>query len=239
MFLQVNLGPTGWLDGITATLCVGFASVFGILMFIQSKRKNANLLMYGGLMGLFAGLLWLGPTVDFFTVLFTTQNLPSELIYGILSYMWVAPAFICAMYLGGELTFPEKKRILLIISVIMGVFFELLLFLDTNASFKDLPDPGGLELYDTRFEYTHPTFIIIAVILGLIFVLNGVGALRASLKASGVIKQRFLYLSFSFFLFIPVAIFDAFLEPGVILSIIRLLMIFVAWLMYLSLRIKI
>jgi hypothetical protein len=239
MIYQINLNIIGWMDGITATLVVIFAGLFGILMYLKSRESGASLLAVGGGMGFFVGLLWLGPTSDFFSVLLLQRNLPSVEIYGILSYMWVAPAMIFAMYLGGQLMFPKQKKLIMWISIILGVVFELFLFLDTDGAFEDIPDPMGVELIDAHFIYGHPAFIIIAIILGSIFMLNGLGSLRAGLKSSGAIRKKFIYLSLSFFLFIPVAIFDAFLDPGFVLFAIRMLMICVAWLMYLSLRIKI
>ncbi|TFF63791.1 MAG: hypothetical protein EU521_00260, partial [Promethearchaeota archaeon] len=68
MINQVNLSLIGWLNGISASLIVFSAGVFGLVMAFQSKNKNSKMLLFGGLMGFFAGMLWLGPTADFFSV---------------------------------------------------------------------------------------------------------------------------------------------------------------------------
>ena len=106
----------GYLDGITAILILLSATIFGLLSFYHAKKLNARLLSVAGLTMVFVGLLWLGPFVDLISLLTTGKNL-SFFMYSILSYMWVVPALICAMYLGSELMMPEKKK------VIVGIFF--------------------------------------------------------------------------------------------------------------------
>ncbi|MHA1131802.1 MAG: hypothetical protein ACTSQQ_13460 [Candidatus Helarchaeota archaeon] len=123
-----HLNTIGWINGLTALFVVICAGLFGLLMAVQSRKKESNLLLFGGLMGFFAGMLWLGPTVDFLSVILTGQNLPSELVYGALTFMWILPLIICAMYVGAELMLSEQKTkryLLLIFSSILGIIFEL------------------------------------------------------------------------------------------------------------------
>ncbi|MHA1783239.1 MAG: hypothetical protein ACTSUL_07405, partial [Promethearchaeota archaeon] len=96
----------GLLDGITASGIVLSATIFGLLSFYRASKLGAKLLAVAGLTMFFVGFLWLGPMVDFFMVLFTETNLNPQMIYSVLSYMWVAPALITAMYLGSELMVP-------------------------------------------------------------------------------------------------------------------------------------
>lgn len=240
MISQINLSLIGWLNGITATLCVIFAGGFGLFMVFQSKKQNIKLLLYGGLMGFFAGMFWLGPMVDFFSVLLTGKNLPSLEMWGILSFIWPGPALVTSMWVGGEVMLTKKnKRILLITAIIVAIVYESILLLDTAAALRDHADPGGRELYDIAFEIGHPAFILLVIMMGMLFVFCGMGALRQGLKTAGAIKKRFIYMSIAFFLFIFVCIVDAFLEIVIATVLVRGLMIFVASLMYLSLKIKV
>ncbi|MHA2326870.1 MAG: hypothetical protein ACXACB_15790 [Promethearchaeota archaeon] len=119
---------TGWIDGLTATLIILSSVTFGLISLYKSIKMKAKLLSVAGIAMIFVGFLWLGPTVDLFMVLFTGENLPGFLglypIYSILSYLWVAPALIVAIYLGGELIFPKGKSMVSDFRLIYMAFGE-------------------------------------------------------------------------------------------------------------------
>ena len=230
---ESNLNLYGWLDGFTATLIVMFGVVFSLVVLYRAKKMGAKLLIYGAFMGLFATLLWLGPCVDFFSVIFTGQNLNPKELYGILSYMWVAPAAVFALYIGAELMLPEKKKIIVIIYTILGIIFELVLFLDTANIFEFDTSGGAI---DASFVYGHAAFIFIVVFLLSVFLLNGIGSLRQVAKTTGVIRKKFIFMSITFILFVVVGALDAFLIPGPALFIARMGMIACAFMLYFALK---
>ncbi|TFF96001.1 MAG: hypothetical protein EU544_01600 [Promethearchaeota archaeon] len=208
-------------------------------MAFQSKNKNSKMLLFGGLMGFFAGMLWLGPTADFFSVILTGDNLPNEKVYGVLTFMWVSPLLVVTMFVGGDLMLTKKnKHILVGISTIIGVIFEIFLFTDTDAAIKNYPDPKGRELYDASIVIGHPTSYLILIGLAFLFTFVVIGGYRQGLQTTGILRKRFFYMATAIFLFIPIAIIDAFYEPVLIVLGMRLLMVFVASLMYLSLKIN-
>lgn len=239
MINQSNLSLFGWLNGISATLIILSAGIFGLTMAFQSKNKNSNLLLFGGLMGFFAGMMWLGPAADFFSVLMTGQNLPDEKIYAVLTFMWVLPLLVVTMFVGGELMLEKKNKYILVsLSAIIGIIFELFLFMDLNAAVKDCADPNGAELYDTSIEIGHQTFYLIAIGLGLLFVFVVIGGYRQGLRTTGILRKRFFYMATAILLFIPIAIVDAFFEPVLFVLAMRFLMVFVGGLLYFSLKIR-
>lgn len=227
----------GLLDGLTAMGVVASSVTFGLLFLYKSKKLKANLLMYAGFMVFFAGLLYLGPFSDFMSVSLTGNNLDNTRgIYGILSYMWVAPALIFAMYLGGALMLPEKKWYIVSVYVILAIIFELFLFLDTMNSFIfQLANPGE-DLIDSGFVYGSPTFILIAIFLLSILIFNGFGFLRKSLQLTGVLKRKFIFLSLGQIIFVVAGAGDSLVTPGVLLVFIRVLMVSSSWLMYMGLK---
>ncbi|MFX0138682.1 MAG: hypothetical protein ACFFDN_33880, partial [Candidatus Hodarchaeota archaeon] len=145
------LSYIGWVDGISAMGIIIFATSFGLFFFYKSRKSKLPLLSYAGLMLIFVGLLWLGPTCDFLSVSLTGKNLDPILLYPILSYMWVAPALICATYIFAELIIPKRKKIIITIYIILGIIFELFLFLDTKNSFTFNPYKPNEDLIDVRF----------------------------------------------------------------------------------------
>ena len=235
MLLQdSNLNLYGWLDGFTATLIVMFGAVFSLIVLYKARKMNAKLLFYGSFVGLFGSLLWLGPCLDFFSLISTGKNLNPIWLNGILSYMWVAPATVLGLYLGAELMLPKLKMHIVIIYAILGVIFELLLFLVTSDAFVFEVTGGAI---DASFVYGHPTFILIVVFLLTVFILNGLGSLRQVLKTTGIVRKKFLYMSITFILFVIVGALDALGSAlGPVLFIARMGMIACAFMLYLALK---
>ncbi|MFX0081003.1 MAG: hypothetical protein ACFE94_04545 [Candidatus Hodarchaeota archaeon] len=78
------------LNGLTVLRALIFSTTIGLYFFFKSKEFNIKLLSYLGLMIFFIGLMWLGPLVDFLTIVITTKNLDNSYgLYGILRYMWI------------------------------------------------------------------------------------------------------------------------------------------------------
>lgn len=229
------LSIDGWLNGLTALLIVVFATLFSTFILIKSiKATGTRTLTYGAFMGLFAGLLWLGPATDFLFILTTNNNLPNEFgLYGILSYMWVAPASFFAISLGADVTAPKMKKPLLIITGILGIIFEYVLFVYTLEMFDfHVYGSPGENLIDSSFIRMSIGFFLIGAFVGMVFIFCGIGTLLQAKKSTGEIRKRFLLLSTSFLLFCVVAVFDALLEPTIILFIVRLGMIACAFFLY-------
>jgi len=102
----------GLLDGLTASGIILSATIFALLSLYKSIKLKAKLLTWAALTMLFIGFLWLGPFIDFILVIFFETNITPTYFYSILSYMWVAPALVVSMYLGGSLLVPKKKMVL-------------------------------------------------------------------------------------------------------------------------------
>ncbi|MHA1147147.1 MAG: hypothetical protein ACTSR8_02770 [Promethearchaeota archaeon] len=233
------IGLNGWLNGCTALLVVSFCAFFSVGFYFRARKLKADLLKWGAGMGLFVGLLWLGPTTDFLLVVITDHHISyyfDESMYGVLSYIWVGPAFLCGIYVGSELIAPEKKKAMFLLFIPLAILFTIILIIDRENTFTFTLSEG--DLIDSQFVYFSPAFILIATFLSFIFIFNGIGALNKALKSTGEIRKRFLYLAITFFLFVVVAIFDAFIDANNlgVLYIVRLGMICCAWGIYLALK---
>ena len=230
------LSAEGWLDGLTATGVIAAGCIFGIIFYYKSKKQDARLLKIAGLMIFFSGLLYLGPFTDFLLVLFTGKNLAPMYLYGILSYMWVTPSLILAIYLGAELLTPSKKKVIVTIYTVLGIIFELFLWLDPlNSFYFELKNPGS-DLIDARFNRTHPTFIFIAFFLVTIFLFNGIGLLIKKSEFTGDLRRKFIFLSVAFIMFVVCGVFDSLVAPGFALFLVRIGMMTYPWFGYLGLK---
>ena len=226
----------GYLDGLTATGIILSSVIFGILSFYHARKLGARLLGIAGAMMILIGLLWLGPFVDFLLILTTGKNITPVYVYMWLSYLWVAPAIILAMYLGSELLAPEKKKAILIFYSILGVIFELYLFLDwTNVFTWTLNNPGQ-DTIDSSFQRTSPAYWIIIFFLVSTFIFEGIGFAIKAKQATGEIRKKFRYLSIGFIVFVVCGALDSVIPPGVAIGFSRLVMMTFALWMFLGLK---
>ena len=231
----------GILDGSTAALIVISSVAFGLFSLYKSLKLKAKLLTIAGLAMIFVGFLWLGPTVDFIFVLLGKGNIPGDppVLYVILSYLWVAPALIFAIYLGGELIMPKKKWILVGLYIALGIVFEYFLWFDTIASFDELGVEVGFEgekLINASFETLHPTFLLIAVFLVSTLVILGIGFAIKAKQSTGMLRKKFTYLSIGFIIFVLSGALDSIIELPLAIGIIRVVMATFALWMYLGLK---
>ncbi len=235
----MTLSLEGWLNGGTAALVVIFATIFAITVLVKARKlTGSNLLPTIAWMGLFAGFLWMGPATDFFTILITGKNLNNSFgLYGLLSYMWVGPATITSIYVGANVMIPNRKKPMLIFAVIIAAIFEFFLFVFTMDIFEfTMPHPSGSNIIDSNFVRTSIAFYLIALIIGIVFLFDGLGSLIMSKKGTGEIKKKFRMLAGGFIIFCVVAVCDALLAPGPVLFVVRMFMILSAFLLYYGMK---
>jgi hypothetical protein len=178
----------------------------------------------------------LGPFLDFIMVVFFHTNITPIYLYAILSYLWVAPALVVAMYLGGSLMFPKKKWIIVGIFVVLGLVFEYFLWFQTSESFTlTLINPGE-DLIDASFVRTHPTFLMVALFLVATLILLGIGFFIKAKQATGDLRKKFIYLGLGFTIFVVCGALDSIVPPGIAIGFVRgVMMTFALW-MYLGLK---
>ena len=229
---------TFWLEGLTASSVISVGIILGLISIIKGRKLKAKLLTVLGLAIFFIGFLYLGPTTDFLTVIITGSNITSEFwglgIYGILSYLWIAPALVMAMYIGGELIIPKRKWILVIIYMVLGIIFEYFLWFQTDNTFVIDLVPG--EIIDSSFVLLYPTFLLMALFILSILIFHGIGFLIKAIKSIGVLRKKFLLLGIGFIIFSIAGAGDSLVNPGIGLVIVRTAMISSIVLMYLGLK---
>ena len=236
MYFPTSL--TFWLEGLTAASVISVGIILGLISIFKARKLNAKLLTVLGFSIFFIGFLYLGPATDFLMVIITGSNVNSEIwghgVYGILSYLWIAPALVCAMYIGGELLIPKRKWIIVIIYLILGVVFEYFLWFNTDKTF--ILDIQPDEIIDSSFVTLYPTFLLMALFIVSILVFHGMGFLIKAVKSTGVLRKKFLLLGFGFIVFSIAGAGDALVDPGIGLVIVRVAMISSIILMYLGLK---
>ncbi len=236
IFMVGYLDLIGWLDGLTALAIIVSSVTFGIVCVIKGTRSNAKLLTYAGIMTLCIGSFWLGPTTDLFMwLLFEIHITPPE-IYGLLSYTMIGPGVVIVAIIGGELIAPSKKKTLIVIMSISGIIFEIFLWGFTTSSFKPFETPALGRLLDASFNTHYYTFFLIAFFLVYLLIFVATGFAVKAKKSIGILRNKFIYMAIAFYIFVITGLFDALLDPGIAIGIVRLFMCSFSVLMYLGLK---
>ena len=229
------LSELGWFNGITALISMMLSIVIGIIFMYKSKKLGANLLMYAGLMVITISGLYLGVSFDFLTHVFTDANMNNAFgLRGIMSYAWVPIIIILALYLGTTLMEIKKKWLILAIYIGLAVIYEYFLLFHANESF-DFKYAAN-ELIDTSFNDLYPTFILIVIFLLSGLIIDGIGFLIKAKQAIGVLRRKFLYLSFGTSIFVVCGAIESLFSAPFVLVIVRSGMISCAFLFYFGLK---
>ena len=232
------ISPDLLLNGISALGVVSVNLLLGFYTLYKANKLKAKLLTVTSLTIIFIGLLWLGPTVDFLKILLIDgTNITPVWVYPLLSYMWAAPGITLGMYIGGELLMPKKKWILVGIFLVISIAFEYFLFLNPISSFKfTVPAPLGSDLIDTSSNYSYFTSYFLIVFILSILIFNGIGFFVKAMQGTGILRKKFLYLSFGFIVFAVIVTFDSVFPPMVALFYVRFGIIASSILLYLGIR---
>jgi len=196
----------GWLNGLSASLCLFFAFILGLGIMYQARKTSAKLLFYMGLSIFLASFLWLVPCFDFFGILFTDSNFVSTenwISMGILSFMTTPIVILISIYIGAKLMIPNKTKYLIAVFLTLSVIFEIIILTDPLNTFfnHNLELPPGEEIIIVGIKGTSIAMILIYVfqLSGIIFC--GFGYLIKSIKSQGVMKKKFITLALGYFLF--------------------------------------
>jgi hypothetical protein len=231
------LSPIGWLSGITALSVFIFSILFGIFALYKSRKFKSNLLIYLGLVYIFAALVYTGDVLDFFTILMTGTNMdnsiPIQGIIGLINWIWFPGAVFFAMVFGAFLLIPEKKWYIIIIYLILAVGFEIFLISDLAGSVTyTYPTIPGEDLINDNLVLESFASIIAFIFVGSALIFLGVGFLIKGVQSTGIIRKKFLILSLAAFMYSAGGILDGLFEPNFTLIFIRAAMAISAILFY-------
>ncbi len=235
------LSLEGWINAISTICFVIFGVIFGSWVFYKSRKLNARLLSYAGLMILFMALVYLGVFCDAITIIITGNNMPNPFgIIAIMMFIWVPFVIVLAFFITSEIIIPEKiilKRVLLFISVVSGIIYVLYMLLDpTNSYIFEYPSKSGENLIRWRYVFGSIPFIVITVVVGIIIIFTGIGFTYKIINSQGVVRKKFFYLFLAINLYGILAAIDSLINPGFAQIFIRigLMSSFLFW--YLGLR---
>lgn len=228
----------GWIDGITASGVLIFGFLFGFFFIYKSKKTTAKILIALGLATLFAGLVFLGVFLDFVIVLVSGVNMDNTNgLVGILSYIWLAPAIITAIYIGSKLLVPKLKWAIISLFVVLSIFFYVIIFMNPFAAFNfDYPANPGELLIDYNTIITSIAGMLMAFFLLSTIILLGFGFLIKAFQSTGVLKKKFFLLSLGAIFFCVFGLLEGLTAPGLMIIFVRIGYLASFWFMYYGLK---
>ncbi len=227
-----------WIDGLTASGVVIFGLLFGLFFIYKSKKTGAKMLILLGTANLFAGLTFLGVFLDFFLVIFTSTNFDNTYgMVGIISYIWLAPAVVSAIYIGGELLVPKAKLYLVSAFIVLSIVFYIILFMDPFSAFNfNPPSVSGDGLIDYNLNILSLAGIMMGLFLILIIILLGFGFLIKGFQSTGVLKKKYFLLSMGALCFCIFGLLEGLVVPGFTVIFVRIGYLSSFWFMYYGLK---
>ncbi len=214
-------------------IIAGFAT--GIFFIYKSKKTDARLLFYMALCGILVSLTWLGGFTDFLTILLTGKNYIFDVGLGM---MWAPMLSIIAIYIGNELLIPEKKELkwfILFTFIILGITFEIIIFLKPETSFEfQYPSIDGEDLVDSYLVFNSTAGFIYLINYLFVLIQWGIGFLIKSIQSEGIIRKKFLILSIGIFILLSFAFLDGLFNFIIIFARIGVISSFIVF--YFGLR---
>ncbi len=229
------LSVLGWINGLTVFFLFMLTIIFGFIFFFQSIKHEVKLLSYLGACIIFVGLFFLGSFLDFLLILYTGNNLDCRLIF-LLNWMGYPFLALTSLYVGVELSVPEKKWKILPICIILGILFGVVFLMNLQGTYYCIsPQQPGEDLIDVNLNFVSLLFTLVFILFVLIVIFVGFGTLYKSIKSEGLIKKKLFLislgnLSFDVLMFIDTLV----IFPYVFLT--RIGVIFTFWCWYYGLR---
>ena len=127
-YLSLKLESKG-LSGISASMVVSSGLIIGLFFVYKSRKTNARLLFYIGIVILCLCFPWLGELIDFFIILTTDNNTNNSYgLHGLVNYVWTPIMGLSAIYIGVELINLKKNWYILSIIIVICFLGEIVLF---------------------------------------------------------------------------------------------------------------
>ncbi len=197
---------TSYLNGIFALFLFSWGFLNFLHFFSLYFKDKKKLRPIVGLMGFSLGSFYLGPTISFFSLLFTGNNI-DYLTYGYLSYSLQPIVIIAAMFLGFDIFNPKKKKLFVGIFALLGIIFWIALFGWPELMITETAHASG-ELLDISLNHVVLVITIINFASLPVILSSGFDKLRKNVT-DPLLRNKLLYLTRGWIVFAVVGILDA------------------------------
>ncbi|UYP43820.1 hypothetical protein NEF87_000105 [Candidatus Lokiarchaeum ossiferum] len=182
------------LNGISGTIVLLIGMFYSISFLLMYRKKKLKLIPIVSLLAFCAGLIFLGVSSNFLSLVFTGNNLDKN-TYGLLSYTIIPVATLVALYLGFHIFKPKWKLQITIFYSILWVVYWVCIFFFTDSMFKDSTEVG-VDLLDISLSSV-VFYLTMFYVFSLLFVLSGgFFSLSRKFKKEDLNAPEIKYLNF-------------------------------------------
>jgi len=196
---------TTWLNGLSAVFLCAWGLLNFVRFFLLYFKEKKKLQPIVAILGLSLASFFLGPTVSFFSLLITGENIP-YIIYGYLSYSLQPIAIISAMFLGFEIFNKERQKLIVSIFVVIGIVFWIAFFGWSTTMIEHI-EPGEGELLDISLA----SIVMIITAINLVclpaFLSTGFYSMRKRISDPEQ-RRKALYLARGWIVFVVAGFMD-------------------------------
>ena len=217
-----------FINGLFSLVFVIINTIIGLRIAYTHRKLKRPIFLYMGFAWVGMGAPWWSSSVSFLFAVFTGNGLP--FLPYVLIFLPFSP-FIVILFAMAlcELKYPRRKKIVLIIFVIIGIFIEIYLFYKVFTNPSELGTLHGIvdAEYKGVIRYWLIFDVIVIIIIGLLIAHDSLVSDNPEVK----LKGKFLLVAF--ILWAIGAIVDGFLEVTVpVLIFTRILLISSAIMFY-------
>jgi hypothetical protein len=227
----------GWAIGLLAVFSVIFNGMFGTWIIYRSRKLNANLLTIMGLAIIFTGLGYLGVLIDFLTML-TTETHMNKLLFAQISYSLSAVYVFLYLYIYAKLMIQEKiRKYFISFYLTLTILILIIIFIDPINSFNiTLPGEPNEVLMQSSLAFMSPAFFLGMFVLISIFIFCVIGYFYKSMKSSGILRKKYLYLSIGYMFWTIGGSVEGLMSSGIFIIFVRISMSISALFYYFGIR---
>lgn len=220
--MNLDLDPFSYMNGLSALTIMVLATAFGVIFLYRYAKTKKDLLPYVAMVELSFSFLYLGPVVEFFSLLFTGTNI-SPGLYIILCYTIAPIGIVNWMYLGFSIFKEEwKKKVSWGFGVTIVPYY-IALFGFTEAMYE--VDPGWMPgvMLDVGLRSVAMILTVVYILAVIVVLGGGFYGLQKKLDPSPERKRARLFMT-GWFLFGVGGIIDATI-PTTFIVLGRVLMV--------------
>jgi len=217
---MVDFSNEDWLIGLATFGIIIFGYGLGFYYFYSSRKLKIKLLTFYSLSQIFAATAWLAIVIDFFSVLLTSNSI-NKILYVYLMWLSAPIAGILLFYIATEFIAPKKKWYILIPYLIYNGFTMIGTILNPLGVVIFIEPPQTGFIHKAGLDPANISSFF--GLLGFLIIIGfaGFGYIYKAIKAKGVIRKKYYYLSVSIFLINGFGMLDS-LTAGIVLVLVRL-----------------
>lgn len=183
--MGIQLTPEEFIQGFSSLLFSIISIIVGILLIVRYLQHRQTTFLLAGLTWCLIASTWYTSSINFVYVLLTGTSISDEIYF--LCYVSVPITLTLWLSLFTTLKSIEKRKIILLVSVIQGIIYEIILLYFIFTDLSVVGTKVGLFNDDVTLIFSLYIIgvLIIAIITGLWFAFESMKSEKVDIKLKG------------------------------------------------------